>query len=71
MISPTPLLMIVAEDDHLTPTDLALDAFDRAGEPKALEILPGGHFAPYTDLFGQSSRVAAEWFVERLGERRL
>ena len=66
LISPTPLLMIVAEDDHLTPTDLALDAFDRAAEPKALEILPGGHFAPYTDLFERSSRVAAEWFLEKL-----
>ncbi|WP_026622888.1 uncharacterized protein M728_006002 (plasmid) [Ensifer sp. WSM1721] len=69
LISPTPLLMIVAEDDHLTPTDLALDAFDRAGEPKALEILPGGHFSPYTNQFEQSSRVAAEWFVQKLGDR--
>jgi fermentation-respiration switch protein FrsA (DUF1100 family) len=69
LISPTPLLMIVAEDDHLTPTDLALDAFDRAGEPKALEVLAGGHFAPYTELFERSSRVAAEWFVEQLTGR--
>lgn len=66
LISPTPLLMLVAEDDHLTPTDLALDAFDRAGEPKALETLAGGHFAPYTDLFEQSSSAAVNWFKSHL-----
>lgn len=69
LISPTPLLMIVAENDHLTPTDLALDAFDRAGEPKALEVLPGGHFDPYTTHFEQSSRVAARWFIKNLRSR--
>ena len=66
LISPTPLLMIVAENDHLTPTDLALDAFDRAGEPKSLEILSGGHFSPYVEHFTRSSHVAASWFVETL-----
>ncbi|WP_431324682.1 alpha/beta hydrolase [Rhizobium sp. YTU87027] len=66
LISPTPLLMLVAEEDHLTPTDLALDAFDRAGEPKALEVLPGGHFEPYTTLFEQSSSAAVGWFVKHL-----
>ncbi len=66
LISPTPLLMLVAEVDHLTPTDLALDAFDRAGEPKALKMLPGGHFAPYTDLFEQSSGAAVNWFKSHL-----
>ena len=71
LISPTPLLMIVAENDELTPTDLALDAYDRAEEPKALEILPGGHFDPYTTHFERSSRVAAEWFVAHLMKDRL
>jgi len=66
LISPTPLLMIVAEHDELTPTDLALDAYDRAEEPKALEILPGGHFDPYVAHFDRSSRVAADWFVAHL-----
>ncbi|MCZ4433033.1 alpha/beta hydrolase [Agrobacterium sp. SOY23] len=65
-ISPTPLLMLVAEDDHLTPTDLALDAFDRAGEPKALEMLPGGHFEPYTTLFDRSCEAATSWFQKHL-----
>ena len=47
-ISPTPLLLIVAREDTLTPTDLALDAFNRALEPKKLLLVPGGHFDPYT-----------------------
>jgi predicted esterase len=29
-LSHTPLLMVVAEDDRLTPTDLAIDAYQRA-----------------------------------------
>lgn len=47
-ISPTPLLMTVAENDVLTPTDLALEAYARAREPKQLQILPGGHFDAYS-----------------------
>ncbi|RBR13541.1 hypothetical protein FVER53590_08491 [Fusarium verticillioides] len=47
-ISPTPLLMTVAENDVLTPTDLALEAYSRAREPKQLSMLPGGHFDAYT-----------------------
>jgi uncharacterized protein len=35
-ISPTPLLMVVAALDHLTPADLALEACQRAREPKRL-----------------------------------
>jgi fermentation-respiration switch protein FrsA (DUF1100 family) len=47
-ISPTPLLMTVAYNDVLTPTDLAIEAFSRAREPKELHILPGGHFEAYS-----------------------
>ncbi len=47
-ISPTPLLMTLAANDVLTPTDIALDAYARAREPKALHILPGGHFDTYS-----------------------
>lgn len=47
-ISPTPLLMMVAQNDILTPTDLALEAYERARQPKELHILPGGHFDLYS-----------------------
>ncbi|OJJ66162.1 hypothetical protein ASPBRDRAFT_60020 [Aspergillus brasiliensis CBS 101740] len=47
-ISPAPLLMTVAQNDVLTPTDIALEAFSRALEPRQLHILPGGQFDGYT-----------------------
>jgi fermentation-respiration switch protein FrsA (DUF1100 family) len=46
-ISPTPLLMTVAENDALMPTDLALTAYAKALEPKELQLLPGGHFGVF------------------------
>jgi len=65
-ISPTPLLMVVAAGDHLTPFDLALDAYRRALEPKRLVLLGGGHFDAYVDDFAASSTAARDWFVEHL-----
>ncbi len=66
-ISPTPLLMVVAAGDHLTPSDLALEAYQRAREPKRLELLPGGHFDAYVKDFDRASAAAASWFVQHLG----
>jgi uncharacterized protein len=66
-ISPTPLLMVVAALDHLTPTDLALEAYQRAREPKRLELLPGGHFDAYVKDFDRASAAACDWFLEHLG----
>ena len=66
-VAPTPLLMVVAAKDHLTPADLALEAYARGLEPKRLEILPGGHFEAYVDPgFEQASGAATEWFVQHL-----
>jgi fermentation-respiration switch protein FrsA (DUF1100 family) len=65
-ISPTPLLMVVAAGDHLTPTDLALEAYQRAREPKKLVLLPGGHFDAYVKDFETASAVARDWFLEHL-----
>jgi len=68
-ISPTPLLMCVAENDILTVADLAIDAFDRAREPKKLVILPGGHFDAYVDGFEAASGAAVDWFSRHLLSR--
>ncbi|MEW6636151.1 MAG: alpha/beta hydrolase [Actinomycetota bacterium] len=65
-ISPTPLLLAVAENDILTPTDLAISAYERAREPKKLVILPGGHFDAYTTGFDESAGAAADWFRQHL-----
>lgn len=69
-ISPTPLLMIVGREDHVTCTDLQLEAYNRALEPKKLVLLTGGHFAPYTEEFELSSGAARDWFVCHLGTPR-
>ena len=65
-ISPTPLLMCVAANDVLTVADLAIDAYERAREPKQLVIMPGGHFDAYVDGFDVSSGAAVDWFVQHL-----
>ncbi len=66
-ISPTPLLLVVAREDHLTPAHLAIDAYERAREPKKLVILPGGHFDAYVDDFAGASASARDFFLEHLG----
>jgi fermentation-respiration switch protein FrsA (DUF1100 family) len=65
-ISPTPLLLLPARNDVLTPTDLAVAAYEKAREPKRLQFLPGGHFDAYVDGFDVSGPAARDWFVEHL-----
>jgi uncharacterized protein len=65
-VSPTPLLMVVALNDTITVTDLALAAYERALEPKKLVTIPGGHFDPYLGQFQKSSSAAVAWFREHL-----
>lgn len=65
-ISPTPLLMIVGNRDTLTATELALQAYERALEPKKLVLFDGGHYDPYVKLFHISSTAARDWFVTHL-----
>ena len=66
-ISPTPLLLLVAEGDHLTPSEFAIAAFDEVHQPKELVILPGGHFDAYTKGLEASSGAARDWFLRHLG----
>jgi uncharacterized protein len=65
-ISPTPLLLVVAQRDHLTVSDLAIAALERAREPKRLALLPGPHFDAYIAGFDAASRVARDWFAAHL-----
>lgn len=65
-ISPTPLLMVVAMEDVVTITDLALAAYERALQPKKLVALKGGHFDAYVDDFDNAGRPATEWFRTHL-----
>jgi len=65
-IAPTPLLMIITTHDGLTPTDLQQEAFNQAYQPKELLLLPGDHYAVYTEHFARSSQAAADWFARHL-----
>lgn len=65
-ISPTPLLMIVANQDLLTPTDICLESYQSALPPKKLHMIHAGHFDPYVRCFEETSRAARDWFVEHL-----
>jgi fermentation-respiration switch protein FrsA (DUF1100 family) len=65
-ISPTPLLMLPARNDVLTPSRFAIAAYEKALEPKKLEILPGGHFDAYVKGFEASSNPALHWFLTHL-----
>ena len=58
--------MVVALNDTITVTDLALAAYERALEPKRLELVPGGHFEPYLSNFPEASGAARAWFREHL-----
>ena len=66
LISPTPFMMVVAQNDVLTPTDLAIEAFGRAREPKQLVLIPGGHFDAYVSGIEQAATPAANWFSQHL-----
>jgi len=68
LISPTPLLMVVAGYDTLTPTDLAVAAYERALEPKAISIQPCHHFDAYTEPWLlKTAGAAVDWFKQHLG----
>jgi fermentation-respiration switch protein FrsA (DUF1100 family) len=60
--------MVAAEHDLLCPIALAREAFERAGEPKRLVVLPVGHFDPYEPpAFAAAAGAAIEWFTLHLG----
>lgn len=65
-IAPTPLLMIVADNDTQTPVAGQLEAFALAGEPRRLVRLPCRHYDPYMGQFAAASGAARDWFVEHL-----
>ncbi len=66
-IAPTPLMVVVASGDHLTPFDMTARAYEKALEPKKLVILPGGHFEAYTgEPFKISSAAQTDWFKRHL-----
>lgn len=69
-VSPTPLMLVVALRDTLTPTDFALDAFADAREPKELVLLDCDHYDIYerpAEAIGHATRFFGRWLAGRLG----
>jgi fermentation-respiration switch protein FrsA (DUF1100 family) len=68
LVSPTPLLLIAAEQDSLISIDAVREAFGRAGDPKRLEVLECGHFDVYDSepWFSRAADAATGWFREHL-----
>lgn len=58
--------MVLASDDQISPTDIQLEVFEAAHEPKRVVVIRGDHFAAYLENFDQFSSVAAAWFKEHL-----
>lgn len=67
-LAPRGLLVIVADDDRVTPVPPVLEAFERAGEPKRLVRVPGDHFEVYEGPgFALAMDAAIGWYREQMG----
>jgi fermentation-respiration switch protein FrsA (DUF1100 family) len=56
-VAPAALLLVVASEDRVAPTALALAAYERARAPKQLERVEGHHFVDYV---GEANAHAAK-----------
>jgi hypothetical protein len=62
-IAPRALLLIGARDDDLCRIEGYQKLYERAREPKKLEVLPITHYEIYAGKwFDESARLAREWF---------
>jgi dienelactone hydrolase len=65
-VSPTPLQMIVMQNDLVTLADDAIEFYERALEPKKLVLVPGNHYEAYRERFAETSAASRDWFVTHL-----
>jgi uncharacterized protein len=66
-VAPTPVLLIVAQNDQICPERDPVSAFDRVDGPKELVWLEsGGHYGVYKEHFDLVSGKARDWFVRHL-----
>jgi len=67
-VSPKPLLMILVANDLVTLTDIQVDAFSKAKEPKKLVLFPDAtHFDVYSgELQKRATDEAVAWFTSHL-----
>ncbi len=67
-VSPTPLLLALTTHDTKCLTDLQLEAYSKAHQPKRLEMFPGGHYAPYTTQMSAIAAASRDWFHTHLNQ---
>ena len=65
-IAPTPLMMIVADNDTQTPTAWQLEAMREAGEPHELVRIDCRHYDVYMKELPAAATAATRWFVQHL-----
>jgi uncharacterized protein len=66
-LAPTPLLLVTGVDDQVHAIDEVLRAYDRAWEPKRLELLQVDEFGLSIEPgLGRSMGLAAEFFDQHL-----
>lgn len=65
-VSPTPMLMALTTHDTKCLTDVQLEAYSAAHEPKRLEMFPGGHYSPYTTQLDAIAATSRDWFETHL-----
>jgi fermentation-respiration switch protein FrsA (DUF1100 family) len=71
-LAPTPLLLVTGVDDDVHAIDEVLRAYDRAWEPKRLELLPVDEFGLSIEPgLGQSMGLAVEFFDQHLRKASL
>ena len=61
-----PLLMVVAENDVCTFTDVQLEVFQDIPAPSELVCFDGNHFDAYREFFRETSEPARRWFEQHL-----
>ncbi len=67
MMSPTALLFIPAEKDSFFPLDLVKAIYEKAGEPKAISVLPIKHFEMYREPWiSKAAGEAISWYRQYL-----
>ena len=67
--SSAPLLMITADDDAVTPTDLTDEAVRNARRDIERLSVPGGHYAVYSDHRERCAHAAARFLATHLRAR--
>jgi fermentation-respiration switch protein FrsA (DUF1100 family) len=66
-IAPRALLLIPGEKDSLVPIQAVRETYERAGEPKALSVLPIKHFEVYLEPWlSKAADAAIDWYAKYL-----